>query len=204
MNELRKTFYFYRWDLRPIIIREDPRPIIIREDPPPLHQRPTLCQGPRMTPPKPTIRALAFILHEAGRRPVNAGQTLAATLPQQLERDKAISIQNQIHRLRFVEWSALAEHVREGRQLTAGNLLNLVMPVESGCVSCTISAAELAAHIHDAERDAVERRLTLNAVDRPWLTFDDLPEPARLGRLKQAEFLLDVFGAFVEFGPVSS
>lgn len=121
---------------------------------------------------------LAVMLHESGRASVVAGDTLAHAVDPTKTRP-------------FIEWPNLPEHVQKGRRLTAQRLLERF---HIGDVFPDLGAGEtvngLAAAIHEAERAAVEQGLVLVKLDRPWTTYEDLPEPAKAGRVRQAQYLL--------------
>lgn len=122
---------------------------------------------------------LAVLLHESGRAPVAAGQTLAhAVAPPQARP--------------FVEWPDLPAEVQLGRRVTARNLLECfdVGEVFPDLGTEPVSVDQLAAAIHECEREAIERGLVLVKLDRPWIPFGELPEQAQEGRRRQARYLL--------------
>lgn len=123
---------------------------------------------------------LAVILHESGRAPVAAGQTLAHAVQSPAERP-------------FVEWADLPEHVQRGRRMTAGHLLERYdvggEPLPD-LGTCPTSVDDLAQAIHECEYFAVTAGLVLVKLDRPWIRFSELPEVAKDGRRRQAAYLL--------------
>lgn len=128
-----------------------------------------------------TAILLATLIHDAGRQPVAAGQTLAHAVDPAKTRP-------------FIEFSALPEHVRQGRLLTATRLLQTVeiagLAVEDPEPHAPETVDWLAAEIHNAERAAVDAGLVLVKLNRPWVAFADLPEQAQEGRRGQARYLL--------------
>lgn len=125
---------------------------------------------------------LAVVLHDAGRQPVAAGQTLAHAV------DPAMRF--------FIEWPDLPEHVRQGRLLTAERLLEVVEiagiehVAEDGQPIPQEAVDWLAEAIHNAERAAIEAGLVLVKLNRPWVAFAELPEQAQEGRRGQARYIL--------------
>ena len=127
-----------------------------------------------------TTHLLAILLHESGRAPVAAGQTLAHAVQSPQTRP-------------FVEWPDLPAEVQQGRRLTAANLLaRFNVEADSFPVpgDQAFSVDMLAAEIHAAVREAVDRGLVLVKLNRPWVEFADLPEQAQEGRRRQARYLL--------------
>lgn len=125
------------------------------------------------------VAMLAVIYHDSGRTSVVAGDTMAHAVNPSTVRP-------------FVEWPDLPLEAGLGRLLTARRLLErfnvgeVMLDREDG-----ETVASLAPAIHEAERAAVEQGLVLVKVDRPWCDFADLPEPAKAGRRRQANYLLD-------------
>lgn len=123
-----------------------------------------------------TTHLLAILFHA----PVAAGQTLAHAVQSPQARP-------------FVEWPDLPAEVQKGRRLTAANLLsrfNVDADPFPDLGTEPVSADTLAAEIHAAEREAVDRGLVLVKLNRPWVEFSDLPEQAQEGRRRQARYLL--------------
>lgn len=130
---------------------------------------------------------LAIAIHESGRASVAAGHTLAAHVGQPRP---------------FVEWDDLPEDVREGRRMTAGNLLRQVEFFSPGWEKPTgEQVLFLAQALHLAEREAIERGLVAVKLDPPcpWIPFLQLPFPARHGRMSQARHLLQTWRIEVTF-----
>lgn len=132
----------------------------------------------------PFVLILAQHVHLSVRASVASGQTLAhAVAPAQTRP--------------FVEWLDLAPHVVAGRTMTAARLLELYdvemlaegtgQPVSDDMIN------ELAAEIHTAEKAAIDGGFVLVKLNRPWIAFAELPEPAQAGRRRQAAFLLERF-----------
>lgn len=122
---------------------------------------------------------LAVLLHESGRAPVADGQTLAHAVAAPQARP-------------FVEWPDLPADVQLGRRMTARNLLER-FDLGEVCPDLgvePVSVHQLAAAIHECEREAIERGLVLVKLDKPWIPFDELPEQAQKGRRRQARYLL--------------
>ena len=119
--------------------------------------------------------ALAIIYHDSGRAPVADGQTLAHAVQSPQVRP-------------FIEWPDLPADVQAGRRMTARALLDRYMIGEP--VDGPASTEDLAAAIHDAERGAIDAGLVLVKLNRPWIPFAELPEPAKEGRRRQARYLL--------------
>lgn len=121
---------------------------------------------------------LAILYHESGRASVATGETMAHTVEPAKTRP-------------FVEWPDLPDHVKQGRRLTACQLLERFHVGDPfpdlGSGETVESFAEA---IHEAERPAVEQGLVLVKIDRSWTDYADLPEPAKAGRRRQATFLL--------------
>lgn len=127
---------------------------------------------------------LARALHEAGRPAVEAGETMAAALGAEGEGASLRPVRV------FVEWADLPPRVRHGRLLTACRLAAGLVLGESVPPGATrISGAALAREIHNSEPGAYHFGLTLRPIGVPWLNYDNLPEAARAGRLRQAEAL---------------
>lgn len=127
-----------------------------------------------------TTHLLAILLHESGRAPVAAGQTLAHAVQSPQTRP-------------FVEWPDLPAEVQQGRRLTASNLLarfNVDADPFPDFGTEPVSEDTLAVEIHAAEREAVDRGLVLVKLNRPWVEFVNLPEQAQEGRRRQARYLL--------------
>lgn len=120
---------------------------------------------------------LAILLHESCRASVAARDTLAhAVAPAQTRP--------------FVEWPDLPPHVQEGRRQTAKNLLaKYIIGAAFPDFGTGATERELAAAIHLAERDAIAAGNVLVQLNRPWVSFEDLPEAAQAGRLRQAAYL---------------
>lgn len=142
-----------------------------------------------MRPTTPYTLLLAALYHESGRTSVAAGDTLAHAVGQAKP---------------FTEFDALSEDARDGRHLTAMNLEQHVQ--FTGFTSRDPSAigpldlhkaqqAALARIIHDAEREAIELGKVVVKLDPPraWIPFEQLPEAAQAGRLRQAAFFLARF-----------
>lgn len=135
----------------------------------------------------PFVYFLARELHESGRASVAAGQTLAHAVQSPQVRP-------------FVEWLDLPSHVIAGRIVTAAGLLERYeiahivnpQPVDDRAIE------SLATMIHDSERKAIDNDLVLVRLNRPWVPFADLPEPAQQGRRRQAAYLFSRF----EFVPI--
>lgn len=125
----------------------------------------------------------AYLLHESCRASVAAGTTLAhATDPSKVRP--------------FQDWQDLPPEVRSGRRMTAEALLAKYEVGRVGIdimVEVPVYAAEVAAAIHEAERGAVEAGLVAVKLDRPWVPFAELPEPAQAGRIRQAKFMMERF-----------
>lgn len=133
---------------------------------------------------------LTALYHESGRSSVAAGDTLAHSVGQAKP---------------FTEFDALTGDAREGRLLTATNLMQRI--VFTGLVPTTslnepldqaehlTKVAWLAVVIHDSEREAIERGLVVVKLNppRPWIPFADLPDVAKAGRRRQAAFFLNRF-----------
>lgn len=130
----------------------------------------------------PFVLILAMQIHESGRAPVGAGQTLAHAVQSPQVRP-------------FVEWTDLPPRVVAGRTMTAANILEVfeVAPVEFKRAPPDGMLEALAQAIHTAERAAVDAGFVLVRLNRPWVEFADLPEAARAGRMRQAEHLLQRF-----------
>lgn len=131
---------------------------------------------------EPFVITLARLIHEAGRAPVVAGQTLSHAVQSPQTRP-------------FIEWTDLPPHVIAGRTMTAAGLLARfeVKPHVPDVAYDDISddmVADLAAALHEAERKAIEGGFVLVRLDRPWVPFSDLPEQAQAGRKRQAFHLL--------------
>ncbi len=127
---------------------------------------------------------LARALHEAGRPAVEAGETMAAALGAEGETPILLPVRV------FVEWADLPPRVRHGRLLTACHLAAGLIMGESVPPGATrISGAALAREIHNSEPSAYHFGLTLRPIGVPWLNYDNLPDAARAGRLRQAEAL---------------
>lgn len=80
--------------------------------------------------------------------------------------------------------------------MTAAGLLSTYEVREvgpDGQPVCAEMVDDLAAEIHTAERAAIESGHVLVKLDRPWLSFDELPEQAKAGRRRQADYLLGRF-----------
>ncbi len=140
-----------------------------------------------MRPTTPYTLLLAALYHESGRTSVAAGDTLAHAVGQAKP---------------FTEFGALSEDARDGRLLTAMNLEQRVQ--FTGFTSRDPSAIgplirlriwALARIIHDAEREAIELGKVVVKLDPPraWIPFEQLPEAAQHGRLRQAAFFLARF-----------
>lgn len=133
----------------------------------------------------PFVYTLARNVHESGRAPVAAGQTLAHAVQSPQVRP-------------FIEWADLPPHVIAGRIVTAAGLLAAydITPHVPDVAYDDINdamVAELAAAIHTAERKAIENELVLVKLNRPWVPFAELPEQAQAGRKRQAFYLLQRF-----------
>lgn len=132
----------------------------------------------------PFVYTLARHVHDSGRAPVAAGQTLAHAVQSPQVRP-------------FIEWIDLPPHVIAGRIVTAAGLLAAydITPHVSVAYDDINDAmvADLAAAIHTAERKAIENELVLVKLNRPWVPFEDLPEQAQAGRKRQAFYLLQRF-----------
>ena len=131
------------------------------------------------TPSADLVAMLAVIYHDSGRASVAAGDTMAHAVDPAKVRP-------------FVEWPDLPLEAGLGRELTARRLLERF---HVGGVRPDLGGGEtvdtLAPAIHEAERAAVDQGLVLVKLNRPWCGFDDLPEPAKAGRRRQALYLLD-------------
>ncbi len=133
------------------------------------------------------IPLFALFLHESGRASVAAGDTLAHAVGQP--------------RPNFTDWPDLRPEARCGRQITAERLLEghdfrpRTHPPEEMHES---EVLYLANEIHKAEREAIERGLTVVKLDppRPWIPYDELPEPAKQGRQRQARWFIARFDLF--------
>lgn len=133
------------------------------------------------------IPLFALFLHESGRASVAAGDTLAHAVGQP--------------RPNFADWPDLRPEARCGRQITAERLLEghdfrpRTHPPEEMHES---EVLYLANEIHKAEREAIERGLTVVKLDppRPWIPYDELPEPAKQGRQRQARWFIARFDMF--------
>jgi hypothetical protein len=133
------------------------------------------------------IPLFALFIHESGRASVAAGDTLAHAVGQP--------------RPAFTEWPDIRPDARCGRELTAERLLEnhdfrpRTHPPEELHES---EVMYLANEIHKAEREAIERGLTVVKLDppRPWIPFDDLPEQAKQGRQRQARWFLARFDMY--------
>lgn len=133
------------------------------------------------------IPLFALFLHESGRASVAAGDTLAHAVGQP--------------RPNFTDWPDLCSEARCGRQITAERLLEShefrprTHPPEEMHES---EVLYLANEIHKAEREAIERGLTVVKLDppRPWIPYDELPEPAKRGRQRQARWFITRFDLF--------
>jgi len=136
--------------------------------------------------PFPIALILSALYHESGRSSVAAGDTLAHSAGQAKP---------------FTEFHDLTNEARDGRYLTAKNLLVLVQingfaaNNMSRQASRTYDVDCLARAIHVAEREAIEAGKVVIKLSppRPWIRYDELPPPAQAGRRRQAEFLLSRF-----------
>lgn len=131
----------------------------------------------------------AALYHESGRSSVAAGDTLAHAVGQARP---------------FTEFGALSEDARDGRLITAMNLEQRIeiMGFTSRDPSAFGPLAEhaalvnrLARLIHEAEREAIDLGKVVVKLDPPrsWIPFEQLPEAAQAGRLRQATFFLSRF-----------
>lgn len=138
----------------------------------------------------PFLLILAALYHESSRTSVAAGDTLAHTVGQAAP---------------FTEFPDLEVDGRDGRVMTAGNLMRRVIftgfpPRESlnepaDLAQFDADTDRLARIIHEAEREAIEAGKVVRKLNppRPWIPFDQLPEPAQKGRRRQAVFFLRRF-----------
>lgn len=122
------------------------------------------------------IYLLAALYHESTRRPVNDGKTLAHATGNARP---------------FVEWEDLTNDQRDGRRRTARSILCRYSVGEPfpDLGTDPVGTEDLAAAIHECERDAVQRGEVVVNLHRPWVTYDDLPDLAKEGRRMQAAFL---------------
>lgn len=136
----------------------------------------------RMQNPSPASTLLAVLYHESCRPGVDAGTTLAHSVGQARP---------------FTEFVDLASDALKGRLNTAAELLEryqIGAILEARIEPPSDADVErLAQAIHECERTAIDRGWTVVKLDppRPWIAFADLPEPAQVGRRKQAKYLLD-------------
>jgi len=127
---------------------------------------------------------LAALYHESSRASVTTGQTLAHTVGQARP---------------FIEWPDLRQEAKDGREMTAGALLERFVfnPRHSNPSPARLREQidALAPAIHECERDAIEQGLVAVVLDppRPWVPFNELPEVAQEGRRGQARYLLTRF-----------
>lgn len=145
-----------------------------------------------MNQPSQFALILAALYHESGRASVAAGDTLAHTAGQAKP---------------FTEFYDLSEDARDGRLLTAMNLeqrvrfvgfafpLQPTMNEPADQAQHDADVRRFARLIHDAEREAIELGKVVVKLNppRPWIPFDELPEPAQAGRRRQAAFFLARF-----------
>lgn len=130
----------------------------------------------------PVVLLLASQLHESGRAPVRAGETLAHAVQSPQVRP-------------FVEWADLPPEVVVGRTMTAARLLAAFEVVHHAPDAAYDDindqmVVDLAAAIHEAERSAIDGGYVLVKLNRPWIPYAELPEQAQAGRKRQAFYLL--------------